>query len=145
MTLQSPYRVHGTHISFRLFGREFSLSYQEPSEMLGFAVACNPNTEFTAAQATSFWREISGQVRGKRSITRIHNPTLRFLARWVMLVLLPCDDVHCVNVHDLEILHAMCTRHKISPVRRMVRCWLDLTHDQNVVTITSLVTRIANQ
>jgi len=50
-----------------------------------------------------------------------------------------------VNAHDLEILHAMYTRRKISPVRHMVRCWLDLTHDWNAVTITSLVTRIANR
>jgi len=145
MTLRSPLGVHGTRISFRLFGCEFSLSYQEPSEMLGFAMVCNPNTEFTAPQATTFWREISRQVRGKSSISRIRNPTLRFLARWVTLVLLPHDDVCCVNAHDLEILHAMYTRRKISPVRHMVRCWLDLTHDWNAVTITSLVTRIANR
>lgn len=136
----------GTNIYFHFFNQEYNLSLRELSTHLGFASNCTLVNDPPGFDAPDFWKDISAEItKGKHSITRIHNPTLRFLARWTTKVVFPRDDTRCVLNCDLKILYAMCRRYRYAPVVDMVYYWLRLVNDNNDITITSLVTRIARE
>ena len=91
-----------------------------------------------------FWEAFTGKTgQGKHSISFIHNPTLRFLARWITTVVYPREDTCCILVHELKLLYAMYNKLKVSPVMDLVEYWMGLVKSSAPITMTSLVTRIA--
>ena len=113
------------------------------SRLLGFSSNCT----FHAPEgygARNFWREICGITETRKfSITLIHNPTLRFLARWVAAAVFPRRAYRCVANEDLKCLFAMCRRIRYSPAIDMLHHWLDMLDKLIPITCTSFVTRIA--
>ena len=81
--------------------------------------------------------------RGKHSITLIHNPTLRFLVRWIAIVVYPREDTCCIQIHELKLLYDMYHKLRVSPVMNLVEYWMGLVKSSAPITMTSLVTRIA--
>jgi hypothetical protein len=144
MTLGTEKRSAGTFINFRLFNTEFSVSPKRFAELLGF----HPNCSLSEPQGysmTNFWSEICGEfARGKHSITKIHNPSLRLLARWVSLILFPRSEVRCSPNEDLKCLYAMVKKKRYAPVHDIVRHWSGMHATNSYITITSFVTRIAS-
>lgn len=55
----------------------------------------------------------------------------------------PREDVWIVRVYELRVLYAMVNRIKFSPVKFMVRQWLENFRLVGPVECTSLITRIA--
>ena len=67
------------------------------------------------------------------------------MARWITIVVLPRDDTRCVTIEDLKILYAMWRKQKYAPVTAMLYHWMKLVWDENSITTTSFVTRIASE
>ena len=90
MTLHVTNESHvGTLIHFCLFGTEHVIPPCTLSNLLGFSPRCSSvdSQDFVTRE---FWEEITGKAgQGKHSITLIHNPTLRFLARWIASIVYP--------------------------------------------------------
>ncbi|WVZ93874.1 hypothetical protein U9M48_039827 [Paspalum notatum var. saurae] len=82
--------------------------------------------------------------KGKKSITNVKHPTMRFMARWITIVVLPRDDIRYVTIEDLKILYAMWRKQKYAPVTAMLYHWMKLVLDENSISIMSFVTRIAS-
>ncbi|KAJ1253652.1 hypothetical protein BS78_K216400 [Paspalum vaginatum] len=70
---------------------------------------------------------------------------MRFLARWINMVVVPRDDTRCMTVEDLKILYCMWHRPKYAPMHGILYHWLKLAHDENAITIKSFMTRIASE
>ena len=80
-----------TKVYFQFFIDQFEMTLQQFSVALGFNRRCilDPNrlVERYQYDRSSWWSEISNEpVSSKNSIVSIHNPTLRFLAKWVAIV-----------------------------------------------------------
>ena len=80
-----------TKVYFRFFNEQFEMTLQQFSVALGFNKRCilDPNTlvEKYECDHSSWWSLISNEpVSSMNSIVSIHNPTLRFLAKWLAMV-----------------------------------------------------------
>ena len=55
-----------------------------------------------------FWKEISDKDSSTQPRTsEIHNPTLRFMHRWLAMTLFPRNDLRTVRVEEMKIIYAM--------------------------------------
>ena len=73
----------------------------------------------------------------------IHHPTLRFMHKWLGFTLFPIPDIRSVRIDDLKLLYALVKRRKLSPIKFMMRHWLEVFSLMGDVECTSLVTQIA--
>ena len=83
-----------TIVYFCLFNEQFVMKLQVFSVALGFHKRCilDPNelAKKHHYDRNSWWSAISNEpVSSKNSIVSIHNPTLRFLAKWLAMVVHP--------------------------------------------------------
>ena len=82
-------------------------------------------------------------MSSKNSIVSIHNPTLRFLAKWLAMVVHSCTDLHLCSLPELQCLYAMANKIRFSPVRSMLSHWQKMIMAKGPIDITPLVTRVA--
>ena len=73
---------------------------------LGFNKRCilDPNTlvEHYQYDRSSWWSEISNEpVSSKNNIVSIHNPTLRFLTKWLAMVVHSRTDLRLYSLPEL--------------------------------------------
>ena len=73
----------------------------------------------------------------------IHNPTLRFMHRWIAMTLFPRQDIRFVYHAKLQILYAMLKKTKIAPVKEMFKRQLERFKASTSISCVSLVTHIA--
>ncbi|RLM69898.1 hypothetical protein C2845_PM17G06550 [Panicum miliaceum] len=91
-----------------------------------------------------YWEKISGQDNSRACKTNdIHNPTLRFMHRWIGTTLHPRSDPGPISTNELLILNAMVKKIKFSPVKTMADHWSSTPNRVGFIGITSLVTQIA--
>jgi len=141
VTLQSNTTVH-----FRLFNTEHEMTLREFSNALGFSPRCSIAAEPVGFDAQDFWKDLVGpDYKHKKSITHIKHPTMRFMARWINMVVLPRNDVRCVTNDNMKILYAMWHKQKYAPALSILYHWIKLVRDENSISITSFVTRIASE
>ena len=92
----------------------------------------------------SWWSLISDEpVNSKNNIVSIHNPTLRFLAKWLAMVVHSCTDLRLCSLSDLSCLYAMANKIHFSAVRSMLAHWQKMITGKSPIDITPLVTRVA--
>jgi hypothetical protein len=148
MTLNVEVTPKETKIHFRLFNEEFELSPKKLSEALGFSKKCLTSPERLVSNyrynRAQWWDTITGEpLGGKNSITSIHNPTIRFLAKWIAMVVHPRADLRLCLSSDTECLFALVRKIWYSPVMSMLDDWQRLVTSRATIDVTSLVTRIA--
>jgi hypothetical protein len=91
-----------------------------------------------------FWKEISDKDSPTQPRTsEIHNPTLRFMHRWLAITLFLGNELHIVRVEEMKIIYAMVNKIRISPVVGMIDYWLGTFSCDEYVECTSLITRLA--
>jgi hypothetical protein len=90
--------------------------------------------------------EFSDAISGKSTSLRfsdIHNPSQRFLHRWMSFTLFPMAELCSVTTLELKCLFAMVNRIKYTPVVDIVDYFTIVSKISGPVECTSLVTRIA--
>jgi len=137
-----------TKVYFWFFNEQFEMTLQQFSVALGFNKRCilDPNTLVERYQydRSSWWSEISNEpVSSKNSIVSIHNPTLRFLAKWLAMVVHSRTDLRLCSLPELQCLYAMANKIRFSPVRSMLAHWQKMITAKGPIDITPLVTRVA--
>jgi hypothetical protein len=73
----------------------------------------------------------------------IHNPSLRFLHRWMSFMLFPMAELHSVTTPELKCLFAMVKRIKYTPVADIADYFKNVHKISGPIDCTSMVTRIA--
>jgi hypothetical protein len=107
-------------VKFRLFGKSFGCDFSHFSELLDFSKSCLPES---SAMRNFNKVEFSDAISGKSARLRfndIHNPSLRFLHRWMSFILFTMADLCSVTTSELKCLFAMVNRIKYTPVADMV-------------------------
>jgi hypothetical protein len=73
----------------------------------------------------------------------IHNPSLRFLHRWMSFTLFPMEELRFVATLELKCLFAIVNRIKYTPVADIVDYFKNVHKMSGLIECTSMVTRIA--
>ena len=114
-----------TKVYFCLFNEQFEMKLKDFSIALGFHKSCilDPNELANKHRydRNSWWSAISNEpVSSKNSIVSIHNPTLRFLAKCLAMVVHPRADLCLCSLLEMQYLYAMAKQICCSPVRTML-------------------------
>jgi hypothetical protein len=97
--------------------------------MLGFQESCNVDVDDALEEfdRTRFWQDISNETVCHRPCTdEIHNPTLRFIHKWLGVNLFPRENFRIVRVEELTLMYAMVKKVKVSLVKLMAHYWLTI-------------------
>jgi hypothetical protein len=108
-----------------LFRKSFGGDLSHFSELLDFSKSCLPKST------------------AMRNFSDIHNPSLRFLHRWMSFTLFLMEELYSVTTAELKCLFAMVNRIKCSPVADIVDYFTNVSKISGPIECTSLVTRIA--
>jgi hypothetical protein len=79
----------------------------------------------------------------KLRFSDIHNPSLRFLHRWMSFTLFPMTELRSITTPELKCLFAMVNRIEYSPVADIVDYFKNVYKMLGPIECTSMVTRIA--
>jgi hypothetical protein len=73
----------------------------------------------------------------------IHNPSLRFLHRWMSFALFPMAELCSITTAELKCLFAVVNRIKYIPVANIIYYFTNVSKISGPIECTSLVTQIA--
>jgi hypothetical protein len=112
MTFETVERNRKSFVKFHLFGKSFGCDFSRFSELLDFSKSCLPEL---SAMRNFNKVEFSDAISRKSTRLRfsdIHNPSLRFLHRWMSFTLFPMVELHSVATSELKCMFAMVDRIK---------------------------------
>ena len=120
------------------FGTNF-VSLSSPIPKLVPFVDPNTLAERYEYDHSSWWNLISNElVSSKNSIISIHNPTWRFLAKWLAMVVHSRTDLRLCSLPDLQWMYTMVNKIHFSPVRSMLAHWQKMITGKSPIDITPL-------
>jgi hypothetical protein len=99
-------------VKFYLFGKSFGCDFSRFSELLDFSKSCLPESiamrNFSKVEFSDAISRKSARLR----FSDIHNPSLRFLHRWMSFTLFPIAELCSVTTPELKCLFVMVNRIK---------------------------------
>jgi hypothetical protein len=104
MTFEIVEKNRKSFVRFRLFGKSFVCDFSHFSKLLDFSKSCLPES---SAMRNFNKVEFSDTIFGKFTRLRfsdIHNPSLRFLHRWMSFMLFPMVELCSVATPELKYL-----------------------------------------
>jgi hypothetical protein len=129
-------------VKFYLFRKSFGCDFSRFIELLDFSKSCLPES---SAMRNFNKVEFSDAISGKSTRVRfsdIHNPSQRFLHRWISFTLFPMVELHSVATPELKCLFAMVNRINYTPVADIVNYFKNVHKISGPIECTSMVTRI---
>jgi hypothetical protein len=130
-------------VKFHLFGKSFGYDFSRFTELLDFSKSFLP--ESTAMR--NFNKvEFSDTIFVKSARLRfsdIHNPSLRFLHRWMSFMRFPVVELCSVTIVELKCLFAMVNKIKYTLVVNIVNYFTIVCKILGPIECTSLVGQIA--
>jgi hypothetical protein len=130
-------------VKIHLFGKSFGCDFSCFSELLDFSQSCLPES---SAMRNFNKVKFGDALFGKSTRLRfsvIHNPSLRFLYRWMSFTLFPMVKLHSVVTPELKCLFAMVNRIKYTSVADIVDYFKNVHKMSGPIECTSMVTQIA--
>jgi hypothetical protein len=143
MTFEIVEKNRKSFVKFHLFGKSLGCDFSRFSELLDFSKSCLPKS---SAMRNFNKVEFSGAIFGKFTMLRfsdIHNPSLRFLHRWMSFTLFPMVEMRSVTTPELKCLFAMVNWIKYTPVADIVDYFKNVHKMSGPIECTSMITRIA--
>jgi hypothetical protein len=130
-------------VKFCLFRKSFGCDFSRFSELLDFSKSCLPeSSDMRNFNKVEFCDAISRKSAGLR-FSDIHNPSLRFLHRWMSFTLFPMAELRSVTTPEPKSMFAMVNRIKYTPVADIVDFFKNVHKMSGPIECTSIVTRIA--
>jgi hypothetical protein len=142
MTFEIVEKNRKSFVKFHLFGKSLGCDFSRFSELLDFSKSCLPKS---SAMRNFNKVEFSGAIFGKFTMLRfsdIHNPSLRFLHRWMSFTLFPMVEMRSVTTPELKCLFAMVNWIKYTPVADIVDYFKNVHKMSGPIECTSMITRI---
>jgi hypothetical protein len=130
-------------MKFCQFRKSFGYDFSCFSELLDFSRSCLPES---IAIRNFIKVEFSEAISGKSARLRfsdIHNPSLRFLHRWMSFMLFPMSELRSITTSELKSLFAVVHRIKYTPVADIVDYFKNVHKMLGPIECTSMVPRIA--
>jgi hypothetical protein len=143
MTFETFEKNRKSLVKFHLFGKSFGCAFSHFSELLDFSKSCLPKS---SAMRNFNKVEFSDAIFGKSTRLRfrdIHNPSLRFLHRWMLFMLFAMAELRSITTPELKSLFAMVNRIKYTLVADIVDYFKNVHKMLGPIVCTSMVTWIA--
>jgi hypothetical protein len=129
-------------VKFCLFMKSVGCDLSYFSVLLDFPKSCLPeSTAMRNFNKVEFSDTISRKSARLR-FSDIHNPSLRFLHRWMSFTLFPMVELHSITTTDPKCLFAKVNKIKYTPVADIVDYFTNVSKIPRPIECTSLVTRI---
>jgi hypothetical protein len=143
MTFETVEKNRKSFVLFRLCGKSFGCDFFRFSELQGFSKSCLP-----ASSVMRNFNKVECSDAISKNFTRlrfsdIHNPSLRFLHRWMSFTPFPMVELLSVASPELKCLFAMVNRIKYTLVADIVNYFKNVHKMSGPIECTSVVTRIA--
>jgi hypothetical protein len=104
MTFETVEKNRKSFVKFRLFGKSFGCDFSRFSELLDFSKSCLPESiVMRNFNKVEFNDAISGKSTSLR-FSDIHNPSLRFLHRWMSFTLFPMAELRSVTTSEFKCM-----------------------------------------
>jgi hypothetical protein len=143
MTFETVQKNRKLFMKFCLFGKSLGCDFSRFSELLDFSISClSESIAMRNFNKVEFSDAISRKSVRLR-FSDIHNPSLRFLHRWMSFTLFPMTELHSVTTPELKCLSAMVNRIKYTPVANIVDYFKNVPKMLGPIQCTSMVTQIA--
>jgi hypothetical protein len=143
MTFEIAEKNRKSFMKFCLFGKSFGCDFSHFSELLDFFKSCLPES---IAMRNFNKVEFSDAIFRKSAMPRfndIHNPSLRFLHRWMPFTLFAMAELCSITTPELQYLFAMVNRIRYTPVVDIVDYLKNIPKMSGCIECTSMITRIA--
>jgi hypothetical protein len=142
MTFETVEKGRKLFVKFCLFAKSFGCDLSHFSELLDFSKYC-----LSESSAMRNFNKVEFSDAISRKSTRltfsdIHNPSLRFLHRWMSFMLFPMTELRSIATPKLKCLFAMVNRFKHTPVADIVDYFKKVHKMSGPIECTSMVTRI---
>jgi hypothetical protein len=143
MTFEKVEKNRKSFMKFHLFRKSFGCDFFRFSELLDISKSCLPESS-----AMRNFNKVEFTDAISRKSTRLkfsdnHNPSLRFLHRWMSFMLFPMAELHFVTTLELKYLFAMVKRIKCTPIVDIVDYFKNVHKMPEPIECISMVTRIA--
>jgi hypothetical protein len=143
MTFETAERNRKSFMKFHLFEKSFGCDFSRFSELLELSKSCLPESSgMRNFNKVEFSDAISGKFTRLR-FSDIHNPSLRFLHRWMSFTLFPAVELRSIATTELKCLFTKVNRIKYTPVADIVDYFKKVHKMSGPIECTSMVTRIA--
>jgi hypothetical protein len=143
MTFEIVEKNRKSFVKFYLFEKSFGCDFSRFSELLEFSKSfLSKSSAMINFNKVEFSDAISRKTARLR-FSYIHNPSLRFLLRWMSFTLVPMAELHSVTTPELKCLFAIVERIKSTPVADIVDYFKSVHKISGPIECTSMVTRIA--
>jgi hypothetical protein len=143
MTFEIVEKNRKSFVKFLFFGKSFGCDFSHFSKLLDFS----KSYLLESSAMRNFHKvEFSDAISGKYIRLRfsdIHNPSLRFLHKWLSCTLFPMVELCSVATPELKYLFAMVNRIKYTPIADIVDYFKNVHKISGPIECTSMVTRIA--
>jgi hypothetical protein len=134
MTFEIVEKNMKSFVKFHLFEKSFACDFSKSYLPKSSAIRNFNKVEFSDA--------ISGKFTRLR-FSDIHNPSLRFLHRWMSFMCFLMAELHSIATPELKYLFAMVNRIKYTPIADTVDYFKNVHKISGPVECTSMVTQIA--
>jgi hypothetical protein len=142
MTFESVEKNRKSFVKFHLFGKSFGCDFSHFRELLDFSKSCL----YESSAMRNFNKvKFSDAISGKSTRIRfsdIHNPSLRFLHRWMSFMLFPMVELHPIATLEVKCLFAMVNRIKYTPVADIIDYFTNVSKISRPIECTALVSHI---
>jgi hypothetical protein len=143
MTFETIEKNRKSFVKYCLFRKSFGCDFSRFSELLHLSKSCLPESSDTR----NFNKvEFSDAISGKSARLRfsdIHNPSLRFLHRWMSFTFFPMAELHSITTPGLKCKFAMVNRIKYTLVADIANYFKNVHKMSGPIECTSMVTQIA--
>jgi hypothetical protein len=142
MTFETVDKNKKLFVKFRLLRKLFGCDFSCFSELQDFSKSCLPESSaIRNFNKVEFSDAISSKFTRLR-FSDIHNPSLRFLHRWMSFTLFPMVELCFVGTPELKCLFAMVNSIKYTPVVDIVDYFKNVHKMSGPIECTSMVTQI---
>jgi hypothetical protein len=143
MTFEIVEKNRKSFVKFCLLGKLFGYDLSRFSELIDFSKSCLPElTTMRNFNKVEFSDAISAKSARLR-FSDIHNPSIRFLHRWMTFMLFSMVELHSVTTPELKYLFDMVNRIKYTSVADIINYFTNVSKISGPIECTSLVTQIA--
>jgi hypothetical protein len=143
MTFEIVDKNRKSFVKFHLFGKSFGCDLSRFSELLDLSKSCLPESSAMRNINKVEFSDVISVKSARLRFSDIHNPSLRFLYRWMLFTLFPMVELHSVTTPELKCMFDMVKRIKYTPVADIVDYFKNVHKMSGPTECTSMVTRIA--
>jgi hypothetical protein len=143
MTFETVEKNRKSCVKFLLFGKSFGCDFSHFGELLDFSKSCLLESSAMRNFNKVEFSDVVSRKSARLRFSDIHNPSLRFLHRWMSFTLFPMAELHSATTPELKCLFAMVNRIKYTPIADIVDYFKNVHKMSGPIECTSMVTRIA--